>query len=416
MAIKLGELLIREGLINPDQLDEALKNQVIFGGRLGTNLLEIGAVSEEDIAKVLSKKLGVPFVGTDELTKIPEEVIHAIPRALVEKYRVVPVRLDKRRLTLVMANPTDLKAIDEIAFRTGYIIRPVLAPDVRLNWAMEKYYDMAVKVRYVRTTHKPEQKKLKPISFLPVGEPVLSPEDLEGKPASPAPKEEPLEELEELVEEPEEFQAEGETVDFTSFESLPWEKVLHRPEKRAAVPTPPEAQADVAPPEPAPAEPHAAETVLSRLTEATDREDIADTLGGYLAGEFAHVALFVVRGGAAHGWRCFLEKTLHPPIEQFKVPLNEPSVLQMVATSKTFYLGPVVRTPFNSSLIQELGGSMPRMVLVVPIVMMNRVVGLIYVDDDGQNLTGRLPELQKLAAKASMAFDILILKSKILTT
>jgi len=278
---------------------------------------------------------------------------------------------------------------------------------------------VALKVRYVRTAQKPEEKKIREISFLPVGEPVLTVQDLGGKP-EPLKKEEPLEELEELVEESEEFHSSQDTVDFSSFESLPWEKVLHHPGKTApaaeptpAPPEPPPAPVAAEPPEP---ENLTVEAVSRKLIEAVDREDIADVLASYLGEQFAHAALFVVRGGVARGWRCFSKKTPQPEFERFEAPLNEPSVLQMATTNKAFFLGSIVRTPFNSSLIQELGGSVPRMVLVLPIIMMSRVVGLVYVDDDNQNLSARLAEMQKLVAKAAMSFDILILKNKILTT
>ncbi len=113
MALKLGEMLIREGLLTSAQLEEALKYQVIFGGKLGTNLIEMGLVEENALARVLSRKLGVPCAEESELMRISPEVIKLIPKDIAARYKVIPLRLENRRLTLVMADPTDLKAIDE---------------------------------------------------------------------------------------------------------------------------------------------------------------------------------------------------------------------------------------------------------------------------------------------------------------
>jgi len=149
MAIKLGTMLVQEGLISLQQLDEALKYQTIFGGRLGTNLIEMGLAEEEDIARILSDKLRVPFTGSEELLKIPTEVIQLIPRKIAQKYKVVPLRQEKKRLYLAMVDPSDLRAVDEIGFISGYAVHPLVAPEVSLILALEKHYGIDRDVRYV---------------------------------------------------------------------------------------------------------------------------------------------------------------------------------------------------------------------------------------------------------------------------
>ena len=155
-ALKLGELLVQEKVITPHQLEEALKYQVIFGGKLGTNLIELDFVKEDDIAKTLSKMLRVPLVTGDDLNDISQDVIDLIPRDMAEQYQAIPFQLENRKLTLVMANPADLKAIDEIAFRTGFIVRPAVAPEVRLILALENHYHIPREIRYVQVSKKVE--------------------------------------------------------------------------------------------------------------------------------------------------------------------------------------------------------------------------------------------------------------------
>ncbi len=158
-----------------------------------------------------------------------------------------------------------------------------------------------------------------------------------------------------------------------------------------------------------------AETVSDNLAEARNRDDILDTLADFLAYEFPRSAVLLVRGDMALGWRGTIDGKPLKDFDQMRLPLAEPSVLKTVAESRAFYLGPIPRTPFNSVFLQEIGGKVPDSALLVPLQMMGRVVGIIYADGQGIDLGERLFEVQKLTAKAAMAFEILVLKNKILS-
>src|SRR5210317_403431 len=136
MAIRLGELLIKKNLLTQAQLEEALQAQVIFGGTLGTILIEMGLITENVLAEILTNLLNLPCLKPNQLENIPEHVINIISPELAEKHKVVPVSVNGKKLTLAMESPHDLKSIDEISFRTGYIIQPVLALEVRLIFAL----------------------------------------------------------------------------------------------------------------------------------------------------------------------------------------------------------------------------------------------------------------------------------------
>ena len=148
MAITLLEMLSEAGLISREQFDEALLNRVVYGGKIGTSLIELGLIEEETLARFLSMKLAVPYVHPDQLTDLSEEVIRLVPKGLALKYKVVPLRFDKRRLSLAMADPSDLRAVDEIAFITDFIVKPLIAPEVRLLEALSKYYGYEIPERY----------------------------------------------------------------------------------------------------------------------------------------------------------------------------------------------------------------------------------------------------------------------------
>jgi MshEN domain len=361
MAIKIGELLVREKLITLAQLEEALKSQVIFGGRLGTNLIEMGLLEENDIARMLSKKLGVPFLDPPSLMmNIPTDVLAVIPKEYAAKYQIIPLRLDGRRLTLGMVNPAALKIIDEIAFLTSCVIRPVVVPEVRIVLALEKHYKIERKLRYIHSKNLIEEKVV-------------------------------------VAKEPE-----AQVSDDAWFEEIEEQDSKEQPK-----PVDAQAQAEFI-------ARYTVDHISKKLADAKDRDDIADTLVHYLGQTLVSGAMFLIRSDIAMGWKAVLHQKPVPGFDLLQIPLNEPSILKTVAESQNYYLGPIPRTPFNSMILQEFGGRVPKMVLLIPLVMMGRTVGIIYADGEGHPIGEDLSELQKLATKAVMAFEILILKNKIL--
>ena len=149
MATRLGEFLVREGKLTESQLSTVLERQVTMGGRIGTNLVELGYISEEDLARFLSKKLNVPSVDPAVLETISEKVTSIIPKEVAEKRHVVPFALDKKSLYVAMIDPTDLEAVDELSFLTGLSVKPYLSSEVRLRLALERYYHIGRPLRYI---------------------------------------------------------------------------------------------------------------------------------------------------------------------------------------------------------------------------------------------------------------------------
>jgi len=148
MASTLLEMLLEAGVIIPAQCDEALQNRAFFGGKIGTNLIELDFLEEETLCRFLSRKLDVPCVDPERLLNLPSEILELIPRELALRYRVIPLGLENRRLSLAMADPSDLGVLDEIAFITGWIVKPQVCPEVRLIQALGRYYHGAVDERY----------------------------------------------------------------------------------------------------------------------------------------------------------------------------------------------------------------------------------------------------------------------------
>jgi type IV pilus assembly protein PilB len=125
----LGQLLLERGLVSQAQLDEALRIQSNTTEQLGRILVDLGHVTERDVLRAQAEQLGIPFLELDR-TSVDEDVAKAIPQSVVQRYNAVPIRRTGNRLTVAMADPTNVFALDDIRLITGYEIDPVLAaPD-----------------------------------------------------------------------------------------------------------------------------------------------------------------------------------------------------------------------------------------------------------------------------------------------
>jgi type IV pilus assembly protein PilB len=150
MAVKLGEMLIRAGMITQEQLKQAIEVQKKNGGRLGYNLVKLNIVREDDITQLLSEQYGVPSINLRHF-EIDQSVIKLIPTEVAQKYMVLPVNRTGATLTIAMADPTNVFAMDDIKFMTGYNVEPVVASELAIREAIESYYG---------STHSLELKKV----------------------------------------------------------------------------------------------------------------------------------------------------------------------------------------------------------------------------------------------------------------
>ena len=137
----IGDLLVREGLITQEQLKAALAEQRGNGYRLGYNIVAMGLVSETDLTRVLARKYRVKAVDLSRIDKIDDRMIKTVKPEIAVRHLVLPLRRVGRTLTVAMANPQNLSAIDELRFSTGYDIEAVVAGEYSLRKAIEKYYE-----------------------------------------------------------------------------------------------------------------------------------------------------------------------------------------------------------------------------------------------------------------------------------
>ena len=142
MAVRIGELLLKEKLITPEQLQSALNQQKANGGKLGYNLVKMGFVKDEQITALLSKQYGVPAISLAQF-KIDPTIVKLVPTETARKYQMIPLSRSGSTLTIAMTDPTNVFAMDDIKFMTGYTVEPVVASEVAITDAIEKYYPSA---------------------------------------------------------------------------------------------------------------------------------------------------------------------------------------------------------------------------------------------------------------------------------
>src|SRR4026209_1173277 len=139
MPVRIGDLLLKEKRITPAQLQEALSYQKSNGGKLCFNLVKLGFVKDEEITALLSKQYGVPSINLAQF-EIDGGIIKLIPADTAQKYQIVPLSRAGSTLTIAMTDPTNVFAMDDIKFMTGYNVEPVVASETAVGEAIDKYH------------------------------------------------------------------------------------------------------------------------------------------------------------------------------------------------------------------------------------------------------------------------------------
>ena len=137
---RLGETLVRDGLITKEQLSKALQEQTQSGNRLGYCLVKLGYIDENELTKIVARQHRMPAV---DLTRfeVDARIVKLIPSDLATKHLILPLKRDGRTLTVAMADPTNIAVIDDLKFITRYDIFPVLAGEFTLRNFVEKHYE-----------------------------------------------------------------------------------------------------------------------------------------------------------------------------------------------------------------------------------------------------------------------------------
>ncbi|UCD86007.1 MAG: hypothetical protein JSU92_07385, partial [Deltaproteobacteria bacterium] len=299
--------------------------------------------------------------------------------------------------------------LDELAFVTGYIVKPMIAPELHILHALEKYYKIPRDIRYITISRKIGKPKDAPVED---GSETLLPPKKEAK-AFPSAEdilelieEEPVEELEEL-EEVEELEEEEEEEEEEAKEVEGEEKVKEVKEVGKVKEVKEEA-----------AEPHEELYSFSEacrdLEVVENRDEIAEVFLRYCLQFLERVALFIVRKYMVEGWNGRGKNVNQRMIRRIKIPRAVPSIFKDIIDSKKYYLGELPDQPVNEKFVNFMGRVNPGTVLFIPINLKDKPVCILYGDNpkEGSLPPDRLGEFFLLANRAAKSFEQLILKFK----
>ena len=143
MKKRLGEMLVDEGIISEEQLQEAMHEQKIKGGRLEKILISQGYVTQDVIMAFVGTQLGIPHVSLLEIGEIPNDVVFSVPESIAINHCLIPIVKKDKRLTVAMADPLNVFAIDDIKMMTGFEVDPAIASETEIRAMQAKYYGTA---------------------------------------------------------------------------------------------------------------------------------------------------------------------------------------------------------------------------------------------------------------------------------
>ena len=437
---KIGEVLIREGHLTQEGLEEALDWQVLYGGRLGTNLLELKLVEEEHLARALGKQLGAE-VAWGELSVDPA-LLPAIPKHIADRQEIVPWKLEKRRLK-VLCCEIRVSELDQLSYKTGRTCVPVIAPEFRVYQLLRANYQAMRQMRALDFGVVPEggrskrRKQMKEKAKALEETPELIDESafneiynqvVQGRPATPAPAapaaaaQPPSQPpVQQPAPAPEEELIEA-LPDDAILGELPADAVVSEPvqqvaaAKHAEPEEPPLREVtwdDIpAPPPPARDEsPLDFKHALQALEGVSDRDAIAHIVLRASRSKAARALLLQVQGGVALGWDGLGEGT--ESARQVALPLSTDSAFSLVARTRSHYLGPLQKTPANIRFLATLGKKVPLSSLIFPVLHRGRVSYMLYLDNGHrQQAPTDVGEMLILSQRISQTVEALVARKR----
>ncbi|MFN0060972.1 MAG: hypothetical protein ACKVPX_00435 [Myxococcaceae bacterium] len=418
MRAPLGQLLLREGLVTPEQLRRALSEQGQWRARVGSTLLRMGLLDSDALARVLSLHYGVPAALRRDFERLSPAAFARIPRKLAEKHLAVPLTFadaQARLLSVALVDPTRMAAIDELAFAAGVRLSVSVAPETRILETLESRYGALADLAPWEASAQPSQAGVlpPPPAFSPAVVPLPPPPsalwlrgDEEGDTIGQA-----LQSLDPT------FAMSGPPSVLDPIVEDAWNRLM-----RAAGPGA-GALPSLAPPlgpEPISQEflledvvdagvrPLSVTEAIGRATHAPSADEVGVAIVDYLRSAFAVGLVFWVREGHAQGVFGFGPRVTPLTLARLRIPLSAASCLRAAYSQRHAFAGTPPRdgVVVHTTLWNAVGAeSAPREVLVVPILVQSHVVGLVYAHPGGgaSVAPGRAEETSRLAAAAATA-------------
>ncbi|HXI03517.1 MAG TPA: hypothetical protein VNI57_10110, partial [Candidatus Saccharimonadales bacterium] len=418
----LGELLVARGKLTNEQLQKALQAQMIWGGHLGTNLIELGYIDEDELGEILAEAHAVQYAPYDMLQEIPSSVLTSIPRGLVEKYKLIPFRFDGKKLHLVMLQPQDLTALDEVSFATGFQLVPYVTPEIRLFQILEKYYNIPRARRYITLTKEMSLRGRRrgspgPDSIPGRARPAASILDApEAPPDRPPVPPSPGEEGDDAWTAEDGAFAGGEDP-YRVSPAMDWSPSTSGSGSRGepAAPAQEDTPAEI---EPGPVEPAertdpGRDPVLDGLLKARTLNGICRILVEEAAGTFRRCVVFARDGDALVSVTGLSTSSDAWSIDGRALPFDLVAVEALFSEGRTYYLGPPPGGSEERAFYESLGGPPPPNAFLAPVRLQEKIALVFYGDQIGDEIRpGEVDPVLAMMHQAGLALDLLSLRRK----
>lgn len=427
--MRLGEQLLKDGLVTAEGLEEALEAQVVHGGRLGTNLVELGLLSEVDLAKTLGKVHNSAFASGEMLPD--PKAVELVSSNHADDKEYLPMRVDATRLSLAVVNPHDFTTLDGIAFKTGKRVVPVVIPEFRMNQLLRRYCKAfrplrAIDMNAVRPRPAPgSQAELAKAAEKPPD--LMSEEEFQSVYASAlrggADYDGDMGE-EEIITGVEVLEAAPEPVAPAPVRPqvpvAPPPAIVVPPQMvQPPVPPPAPELGGTPPPVQVPRAPEPPPTPLTfaeaqaELARSSDREDVARTVLRFALGKWKRNLLLSVQGSLVTGWHGMGTGVRDAVVRRIGVPLREQSTFRLVRDTRSHYIGPVRRDAAMGVFYKLLGDGFPKTAVILPLLVRGKVVHLLYVDNGPDQLTPPdVGELLILSQSVGRSYEAMMRRRK----
>jgi hypothetical protein len=407
LPARIGQMLLAEKLIKPDQLEEALEAQVIHGGKIGTNLVELGFLKETDLARTLGKQHNMTFA-SGEMQPDPN-AMSVGDADFWDEHDVMPMRMNATQLMVAVLNPMQLQALDALAFKAGRKVAPVVIPEFRMHQLLRKYAKAFRPMRPIdMNTLRPRKQDTEPKPG-EVGDLIdegdfakLYAHALEGL----GEEEEPL--IEGVIVEPSAPQPVPRPSPGGSMPQAPPPGIVIRPNPAPQASAPPPRMSAPKPPAEKP-KPLTFAEAQGLLQKSQNREEIANTVLRFAIGKFRRALLLSIRGDLLTGWHGLGIRVTEKAVQRIGLSLAEDNTFKLVRDSRSHYVGPMKVSPGTEVFYKLLGGKYPQTVVMMPLLVRGKPVHILYVDFGPKTMTPPdVGELMIVSQSVTRSYDALI--------
>ncbi len=414
----LGKLLLERDLIGEQQLAASIQRQKQLGGRLGTCLLELGALSEDVLLGILAEQLEVPAADIEDLRDIPDEVQGLLPANLAISCEAIPFRTDGARVDVAMLEVHNLGLQDELSFVIGKPLRVHIANEARIFEALRRFYGKDCSLRFSHLIDRlnrerdewrraPAEPPAQPAPAPPTAPPARATPPAATKAPTPPRGAGQRTDASRLAYPPQ--AAQQRSIPLTDEERQALESSRQKDQRLRGEPAP-----TARPPAPRPPVAAVEAQVESLFKGDPDPQRVAAILLDSVAEEFVRTLLFRVQRNRVSGW---MARGPHIDLERFgrfSVSLEESSVFRSLAEGGNLYIGTLSPLRPHLDLLSVWGGSPATECLLCSIPIRHRIVAVLYGDRDSLGVTGvNLGRIQGLCGEAAAALQACILRRKL---